>query len=167
LCRKESPEKLNMSLSDWMHLSKIRNAGLSDRRKHTYIPTMITRVFTGFAWAGFLFWSLLCLGLWAAIALGGDVLRWLASALLGASADGTAAGVLRFLEAFGTALVMWVWLAGSAVIAFAGFALRRMAGDAASIRVATFRTGNWEVREMKDVTPSREPGGDLPRLPGR
>ena len=62
---------------------------------------------------------------------------------------------------------MWVWLAGSALIAFAGFVLRRAAANTTTILMATFRTGDWEVREMKDVTPPHAPDADLPRLPGR
>jgi hypothetical protein len=128
---------------------------------------MIQRLFAGFAWAGFLFWSLLCLGLWGVIALGGDALRWLAGAALDPAAGGTVSTVLRFLEAFGTALVVWVWFAGAALIVVVGLALRRAAANATTIRVATYRA-DWGPREMKDVTPpAPEPADDLPRLPPR
>ena len=66
---------------------------------------MIGRLFAGFAWAGFLFWTLLCLGLGALIGLGGDLLRWIAGTALGPGAGGTFASVLGFIEAFGTVLL--------------------------------------------------------------
>ena len=81
---------------------------------------MIGRVFTGFAWAGFLFWTLICLGFWGAVSLGGDLLGWIAGAVLDPAAGGTVTTGLRFLEAFGTALIAWVWLAGTVLIAVAG-----------------------------------------------
>ncbi len=125
------------------------------------------RPIIGFAGAGLLFWSLLCLGLWAIVALGGDLLHWIVTSLLGAARDGVAVGILRFVEAFGTVVVAWVWLAGAALIAFLGWLARSATRDSATIRVATFRTGDWEMREMKDVTPPRDPDHDVPRLPGR
>lgn len=114
---------------------------------------MIGRVFTGFAWAGFLFWSVLCLGLWGAVTLGGDLLRWLASTALQPATGETVASGLRFIEAFGTALIAWVWLAGAVLIAFAGIVLRRLAANATMVQMTTIRTDGYGMREMKDVTP--------------
>jgi hypothetical protein len=129
---------------------------------------MFGRIFTGFALAGFAFWTVLCLGVWAVVALGGDVLRWLAGLALDAQAGGIAQSALRFLEAFGTALVAWVWLAGTALIAVAGFVMRKAAENATVVRVSTFETRDWGPAEMKDVTPPRgpEPDPDAKRLPG-
>jgi hypothetical protein len=128
---------------------------------------MIGRVFTGFALAGFAFWTVLCFGVWAVVALGGDLLRWLAGLALDPQAGGIADSALRFLEAFGTALVAWVWLAGSALIAVVGFVMRKAAANATVVRVATFETRGWGPAEMKDVTPPRGagPDPDAPRLP--
>ncbi|MBI1245102.1 MAG: hypothetical protein GC202_08855 [Alphaproteobacteria bacterium] len=128
---------------------------------------MPTRIFTGFAWIAFLFWSLLCFGFWAVFSLGSDLVHWIVSNLFGAPDNGAIATALQFLSALGGALITWVWIAGSALIVFFGFMLRRAAGNATTIRVATFRTGDWEVREMKDVTPPRADASDAPRLPER
>ncbi|MBI3506098.1 MAG: hypothetical protein HY059_14760 [Proteobacteria bacterium] len=129
---------------------------------------MIGRVFAGFAWAGFMIWSLLCLGLWGAVTLGGDLLRWLAGAALSPGSGEAVVSALRFLEAFGTALLAWIWLAGSVLIAVAGIVLRRVAANATMVQMTTIRTGEFEVREMKDVTPP-EPAidPDAKRLPPR
>ncbi|MFM8799914.1 MAG: hypothetical protein ACKOEE_05065 [Tagaea sp.] len=136
---------------------------------------MLTRVVSGFAWFGFLLWTLLCLGMWGAIALGGDLLRWAAGAAMGGEADGLA-GLLRFLEAFGTILLAWVWIAGTVFIAAAGFLMRKAAKHASVIRMESVRvdSGAWGPRdggrEMKDVTPPREsdkPDPDIKRLPPR
>lgn len=132
---------------------------------------MLTRVVSGFAWFGFLLWTLLCLGMWGAIALGGDLLRWAAGAAMGGEAGGLA-DLLRFLEAFGTILLAWVWIAGAVFIAAAGFLMRKAAKHASVIRMESVRvdTGEWEPREMKDVTPPREtdkPDPDIKRLPPR
>jgi hypothetical protein len=132
---------------------------------------MLTRVVSGFAWFGFLLWTLLCLGLWGALALGGDVLRWAAGAAMGGDA-GALGGVLRFLEAFGTILLAWVWIAGTVFIAAAGLLMRKAAKHATVVRMESVRveTGAWGPREMKDVTPPREPDKPDPetkRLPPR
>ncbi|MCM0021790.1 MAG: hypothetical protein NBV67_17505 [Tagaea sp.] len=130
---------------------------------------MLTRMVSGFAWVGFLVWTLLCLGLWGVIALGGDVLRWAAGAAQGGDA-GALGGILNFLEAFGTILLAWVWIAGTVFIAAAGFVMRKAAKHATLIRMESARvqTGEWGPREMKDVTPPREsdaPDPDMKRLP--
>jgi hypothetical protein len=130
---------------------------------------MLTRVVAGFAWFGFLIWTLLCLGLWGAIALGGDFLRWAAGAAMGGDSGGLG-GVLRFLEAFGTILLAWIWIAGTVFIAAAGFLMRKAAKHATTIRMESVRveTGDWGPREMKDVTPPRDapaPDPDARRLP--
>ncbi len=130
---------------------------------------MIGRVFTGFAWAGFLFWSLICLGFWGAVSLGGDVLRWIAEAILDPAAGGAVTTGLRFLEAFGTALIAWVWIAGTVLIAVAGLVLRRAAANATVVHMSTMRTTQWQEPEMKDVTPpaGSGPDDDIRRLPPR
>lgn len=132
---------------------------------------MLTRIASGFAWFGFLLWTLLCLGMWGAIALGGDVLRWAAGAAMGGDA-GTLGGLLRFLEAFGTILLAWVWIAGTVFIAGAGFLMRKAAKHATVVRMESVRveTGEWGPREMKDVTPPRgseTPDPEPKRLPPR
>ncbi|MBC8790492.1 MAG: hypothetical protein C6Y20_02690 [Tagaea sp. CACIAM 22H2] len=122
---------------------------------------MLSRFVSSFAVTAFALWTLLCLGFWGVIALGGDLLRWFAGILGG---DDIARSVLGFLEAFGTFLLAWVWLAGAALIAFAGFTLRRAARHATTIRVQTVQfgeRGDWGPREMKDVTP---PKGDAPDI---
>lgn len=128
---------------------------------------MTTRIFSGFAWVAFTFWSLLCFGFWAVFSLGGDLVHWIASGLFGAPETGTVVEVLHFLSALGGVLITWVWIAGSALIVFFGVMLRQAAKNAMTIHVATFRAGDREFREMKDVTPPREGGSDLPRLPDR
>lgn len=130
---------------------------------------MIGRVFAGFAWAGFLFWTLICLGFWAVVALGGDLLGWIAGAALDPAAGGTVTSVLRFLEAFGTALIVWFWIAGSVLIAVAGMILRRAAANATVVHMSTIRTERWPEPEMKDVTPrdTRAPIDETRRLPPR
>jgi hypothetical protein len=130
---------------------------------------MIGRIFTGFAWAGFLFWTLICLGFWGAVSLGGDLLGWIAGAVLDPAAGGIAATVLRFLEAFGTALIAWIWLAGTVLIAVAGLVLRRAAANATVVQMSTVRTARWQEPEMKDVTPpaGQAPDDDIRRLPPR
>lgn len=130
---------------------------------------MLTRFVSSFAVTVFALWTLLCLGFWGVIALGGDLLQWVAGVFGGAE---IARAVLGFLEAFGTFLLAWVWLAGAALIAFAGFALRQAARNAASIRVRNVQFGesaDWGPREMKDVTPPRapDPDPDRKRLPPR
>ncbi|MFM7346121.1 MAG: hypothetical protein ACKO1J_12225 [Tagaea sp.] len=132
---------------------------------------MLTRVVSGFAWFGFLLWTLLCLGLWGAIALGGDLLRWAAGAAQGGD-PGALGGVLNFLEAFGTILLAWVWIAGAVFIAAAGLVMRKAAKHATVVRMESVRveTGEWGPREMKDVTPPREsdqPAPETKRLPPR
>lgn len=130
---------------------------------------MLTRVVSGFAWFGFLLWTLLCLGLWGAIVLGGDVLRWAAGAAMGGD-SAALAGILRFLEAFGTILLAWVWIAGTVFIAAAGFVMRKAAKHAATVRMESVRveTGDWGPREMpremKDVTPPRGPDAPDPEM---
>jgi hypothetical protein len=130
---------------------------------------MIGRIFTGFAWAGFLFWTLICLGFWGVVTLGGDLLGWIAGAVLDPAAGGIAATVLRFLEAFGTALIAWIWLAGTVLIAVAGLVLRRAAANATVVRMSTMHTAHWRAPEMKDVTPpaGQMPDDDIRRLPPR
>jgi hypothetical protein len=131
---------------------------------------MLTRVVSGFAWFGLLLWTLLCLGLWGAIALGGDILRWAAGAAMGGD-PGAVGGVLKLLEAFGTILLAWLWIAGTVFIAVAGLLMRKAAQHATVIRMESVRvqTGEWEPREMKDVTPPREaePDPEIKRLPPR
>jgi hypothetical protein len=95
------------------------------------------------------------------------VLRWIATRLLGAAADGTAVAVLHFIEAFGTALITWVWIAGTALIVFFGWFFRTALRNASGVRMTTVRSASWEVHEMKDVTPRGGNDPDLPRLPGR
>lgn len=165
----DAARTLNMALSYCRPLPKILAIRLSDRHPHPYIPNMIARVFAGFAWAGFLFWTLICLGLWAVVALGGDVLAWLAGAALDPAAGGTVTSVLRFLEAFGTALIAWFWIAGSVLIAVAGTILRRAAANATVVRMSTIRTASWREPEMKDVTPpdTHAPVDEIRRLPPR
>ncbi len=130
---------------------------------------MIARVFTGFAWAGFLFWTLICLGFWAVVALGGDLLVWLAGAALDPAAGGAVTSVLRFLEAFGTALIAWIWFAGSVLITLAGMVLRRAAANATVVHMSTVRTTGWQEPEMKDVTPpdAQTSVDEIRRLPPR
>lgn len=127
----------------------------------------MTRTFTGLAWAGFLFWSVLCLGFWAVAALGGDLLRWIATSVLGASADGTAVAILHFIEAFGAALITWVWIAGTALIFFFGWFFRAALRNASSVRMTAVHSAGWEVHEMKDVTPRDGNDPDIRRLPER
>lgn len=126
---------------------------------------MLTRFVSSFAVTAFALWTLLCLGFWGVISLGGDLLRWFAAILGG---DDIARSVLGFLEAFGTFLLAWVWFAGAALIVFAGFMLRQAARNATTIRVQTVQfgeRGEWGSRgmpgEMKDVTP---PKGDAPDI---
>lgn len=122
---------------------------------------MLTRFVSSFAVTAFALWTLLCLGFWGVIALGGDLLRWLAGIVGGAD---IARSVLGFLEAFGTFLLAWVWFAGAALIVFAGFLLRQAARNATTIRVQTVRfdqNADWGPREMKDVTP---PKSDAPEI---
>jgi hypothetical protein len=122
---------------------------------------MLTRFVSSFAVTAFALWTLLCLGFWGVISLGGDLLRWFAGVLGG---DDIARSVLGFLEAFGTFLLAWVWFAGAALIVFAGFMLRQAARNATTIRVQTVRfedRGDWAPREMKDVTP---PKSDAPEI---
>lgn len=122
---------------------------------------MLTRFVSSFAVTAFALWTLLCLGFWGVIALGGDLLRWFAAILGG---DDIARSVLGFLEAFGTFLLAWVWFAGAALIVFAGFLLRQAARNATTIRVQTVRfdqNADWGPREMKDVTP---PKNDAPEI---
>jgi hypothetical protein len=136
-------------------------APLSQDRAHPYIPAMLTRFVSSFAFGAFALWTLLCLGFWGVIALGGDFLRWVAGVLGG---DEIARSLLGFLEAFGTFLLAWVWFAGAALIAFAGFLLRQAARNATTIRVQTVQfgeRGDWGPREMKDVTP---PKSDAPEI---
>lgn len=134
---------------------------------------MVGRIFTGFAWLGFLFWSLLCLGGWAVIALGGDMLRWIAGAALAPGAGGTVASVLTFIEAFGTIVLTWIWIAGSVLILVVGTILRRAAANATVVRFEqrTTNFGDIDPSRMKDVTPPSEmqtteaPPPALKRLP--
>jgi hypothetical protein len=126
---------------------------------------MLTRFVSSFAVTAFALWTLLCLGFWGVISLGGDLLRWFAAILGG---DDIARSVLGFLEAFGTFLLAWVWFAGAALIVFAGFLLRQAARNATTIRVQTVQfgeRGDWGSRgmpgEMKDVTP---PKSDAPEI---
>ena len=134
---------------------------------------MVGRIFTGFAWLGFLFWSLLCLGGWAVIALGGDMLRWIAGSALAPGAGGTVASVLTFIEAFGTIVLTWIWIAGSVLILVVGTILRRAAANATVVRFEQ-RTANYAdiaTARMKDVTPASEmqtaqaAPSDIKRLP--
>jgi hypothetical protein len=76
---------------------------------------------------------------------------------------------LRFLEAFGTALIAWIWLAGTVLIAVAGLVLRRAAANATVVRMSTMHTAHWRAPEMKDVTPpaGQMPDDDIRRLPPR
>jgi lysylphosphatidylglycerol synthetase-like protein (DUF2156 family) len=144
-------------------------APLSRDRAHPYIPGMLTRFISSFAFGAFALWTLLCLGLWGVISLGGDLLRWIAGSMGG---DGFVRSALGFLEAFGTFLLAWVWVAGAALIAVAGMILRKAARNATTIRMESvhFRTGeDWAPREMKDVTPPGPPETDpqTKRLPPR
>jgi hypothetical protein len=131
---------------------------------------MVGRIFTGFAWAGFFFWSLLCLGGWAVIALGGDVLRWIAGAAFAPGTGGTVASVLTFIEAFGTIVLTWIWIAGSVLILVVGTILRRAAANATVIRFEQRAAGYAQAdpAQMKDVTPPYEPPpAEIKRLPPR
>ena len=142
--------------------------GLHSLPARPYIPGMVGRIFTSFAWLGFVFWTLLCLGGWAVIALGGDLLRWIAGAALAPGAGGTVASVLTFIEAFGTIVLTWIWIAGSVLILVVGTILRRAAANAT---VARFEQrdaayGEFDPARMKDVTPTSEPSPpELKRLP--
>jgi hypothetical protein len=129
---------------------------------------MVGRIFTGFAWLGFLFWSLLCLGGWAAIALGGDMLRWVAETALAPGAGGSVASVLTFIEAFGTVVLAWIWIAGSVLILVVGTILRRAAANATVVRFEQRAASYADIdpARMKDVTPSADaPPAEFKRLP--
>lgn len=132
------------------------------------------RFFTGFAWAGFVVWTLLCLGGWGLIALGGDLLRWVAGSALAPGTGGPVTSVLNFIEAFGTVVLAWIWIAGSVLILVLGAFFRRAVANATAVRFdpdAGYGYGEGDPSRMKDVTPPRapepDPDPDRKRLPPR
>lgn len=130
----------------------------------------MARVLTGFAWAGFLVWTLLCLGGWGAIALGGDLLRWVAGTALAPGTGGPVTSVLNFIEAFGTIVLTWIWIAGSVLILVVGAFFKRAVANASVIRFERAGPdGMPDPSRMKDVTPPSAPEPDLDqkRLPPR
>jgi len=130
----------------------------------------MARVLTGFAWVGFLVWTLLCLGGWGAIALGGDLLRWVAGTALAPATGGPVTSVLNFIEAFGTIVLTWIWIAGSVLILVVGAFFKRAVANASIIRFEQAAPdGMPDPSRMKDVTPpsAPEPDFDQKRLPPR
>jgi|GEM_PF-1988520 len=130
----------------------------------------MARFFTGFAWAGFVVWTLLCLGGWGAISLGGDLLRWAAGSALAPGTGGPVTAVLNFIEAFGTLVLAWIWIAGSVLILVVGAFFRRAVANATVVRFEQGAfDGEPDPARMKDVTPPREPqpDPDQKRLPPR
>ena len=119
-----------------------------------------------FTFSVVLFWTLLSLGVWAVLSLGGDFIYNQLDWAFGGNPDlvPAAAAVFRFFQNLGLGLVFVVWAAGSLVIWIAGTILRRIAE---SVSVVHVREAGWAEpyeaeRPMKDVTPPR-PVRSLPR----
>jgi len=113
-----------------------------------------------------LIWSLLSLGAWAALSLGGDFIYRQIDWVFGGSPDlvPAAASVFRFLQNLGLGLVFAVWALGALFVWFVGTVMRRLVQGMTVIRVhetqwADIREGE---RPMKDVTPPRA-SRSLPR----
>jgi hypothetical protein len=123
---------------------------------------MIRRAVTGLALLGFVVWSLLGLGAWGVVALGGDVLRFLARALLSGNPDAAqfAETVTHVLQGVGGWVIALTWFTGSMLIAAAAAVLRRASTIDARTAHFEWRSAHWPERdmprEMKDVTPPRE-----------
>jgi len=121
---------------------------------------MIRRAVTGLALLGFVVWSLLGLGAWGVVALGGDVLRFVARALLSGNPDAAqfAETVTHVLQGVGGWVIALTWFTGSMLIAAAATVLRRASTIQAGGAHFEWRSTQWpeREREMKDVTPPRE-----------
>ena len=124
---------------------------------------MIRRAVTGLALLGFLVWSLLGLGAWGIVALGGDVLRFLTRALLSGNPDAAqfAETVTHVLQGVGGWVIALTWFTGSMLIAAAAAVLRRASTIQGGGAHFEWRSAQWpqqerREREMKDVTPPRE-----------
>jgi uncharacterized protein involved in cysteine biosynthesis len=106
-----------------------------------------------------LLWSLLSLGVWAALSLGGDFMYSQLDWIFGGNPDvvPAAGSVFRFFQNLGLGLVFVVWALGSLTVWIAGTILRRLAE---SVSVVHVRDAGWVdayegERPMKDVTPPR------------
>ena len=128
---------------------------------------MAQRLVTGLAVLGFLTWSLLGLGAWGVVALGGDVLRFVAQGLFAADSEAAAIAnaATHALQSLGSWLIISTWLFGSVAIFVGASLFRRLS----TVEVHSVRF-DWQEtrqpREMKDVTPPREaPRGPTIHLP--
>ena len=128
---------------------------------------MDSRLITGLAVAGITVWTLIALGAWGLVDLGGGLLRTVFEAVFAGNPDAASAvsALMRFMEGLGGWLVGLAWLAGSAAIAVAAALFRQLA--AIEIHAVHFGTRyeRYAEREMKDVTPPRPHREEKLRLP--
>lgn len=103
-------------------------------------------------------WTIFIFGLWATVAVGLDVFRWLLSSDY--SVPPGAGGVASFAIWVWSTILFVVWAIGAAVLGLIAIAARRLRGEAVEFRRTTFRADSWSPggRPMKDVTPDRPPG---------
>ena len=129
----------------------------------------MSKLITAFVLALILTWTLLSLGAWAVVGVGGDLLRaaadWTAS-------DAPAIGhIFSLLQGLGFGVVIVVWAVGTVALSVIGLITRRFAQ---TIEVTSSR--RWQTSHrperfepdpgmMKDITPRRENG--RPELPSR
>ncbi|HEX6978347.1 MAG TPA: hypothetical protein VF342_03530 [Alphaproteobacteria bacterium] len=122
----------------------------------------MVRLVTTFGILAAALWTLLSLGIWAAVEIGGDLLYASIDWLFASNREFVAVvgSLIRFVQGLGVGLVLAIWVLGCVAIWVIGLLLRRVAQqfDAAPPDPL------WEVRPMrgdwphpmKDVTPPRD-----------
>lgn len=142
-------------------LDKDRSQNLCDLKIQEGIGH-VARLITTFSIVAAAFWTLLSLGVWAAVEIGGDLLYASIDWLFAGNREFVAVvgSLIRFVQGLGVGLILVIWLLGCVAIGAIGLFLRRVAlqlevgppdplWDARSV---------WsdQPRPMKDVTPSRD-----------
>lgn len=119
----------------------------------------MARAISSFAFVIILLWSLLSLGAWAVLSMGGDLIYRQLDWLFGGNPDivPAAAAIFRFFQNLGLGLVVALWAIGALAIWVVAAVLRRLAQGMTVVRV---REAEWaetfgDERPMKDITPPR------------
>lgn len=127
----------------------------------------MTRAISSFAFVIILLWSLLSLGAWAMLSMGGDLIYRQLDWLFGGNPDivPAAAAVFRFFQNLGLGLVVAIWAIGALAVWVVAAVLRRLAQGMTVVRM---REAEWAEsfegeRPMKDITPPRATR-NLPRI---
>lgn len=108
-------------------------------------------------------WTLLSLGVWAVVSVGGDLIHAQLDWIFGGDPNVVPAmsSLLRFLQGLGLGLLAVIWALGAAALWLTGFIVQRFAQAVALAPAVEPRWGDFShagarTRMMKDVTPPRE-----------